>query len=109
MSSQDDHLSGQNFGLLVIFTAHIIKRREKNTFSVLKFLWLANTTGNSPGSEINFLMWAPTGEQVQIIGRQTANNYGSQNFPLAAWKRATRIDRSCCEGIFTGRFVSLLN
>ena len=53
-------------------------------------------------------MWAPTGEQVQIIGRQRAN-YGRQNFPLAAWKRTTRIDRSCCEGIFTGRFVSLLN
>ena len=48
MSSQDDCLSGQNFGLPVIFTAHIMKRTEKNTFSVLKFLWPASTTGNSP-------------------------------------------------------------
>ena len=48
MSSQDDRLSGKNFGLPVIFTAHIMTRTEKNTFSVLKFLWPANTTGNSP-------------------------------------------------------------
>ena len=27
---------------------------------------------------------------------------------MAAWKRRTRIDRSCCGGITTGRFVSLL-
>ena len=27
---------------------------------------------------------------------------------MAAWKRTTRIDRSCCGGIITGRFVSLL-
>ena len=27
---------------------------------------------------------------------------------MAAWKRSTRIDRSCCEGIITRRFVSLL-
>ena len=27
---------------------------------------------------------------------------------MAAWKRSTRIDRTCCGGIFTGRFVSLL-
>ena len=27
---------------------------------------------------------------------------------MAAWKRSTRIDRSCCGGIITGRFVSLL-
>ena len=27
---------------------------------------------------------------------------------MAAWKRATRIDRSHCGGIITGRFVSLL-
>ena len=27
---------------------------------------------------------------------------------MAAWKRTTRIDCSCCGGIITGRFVSLL-
>ena len=27
---------------------------------------------------------------------------------MTAWKRSTRIDRTCCGGIFTGRFVSLL-
>ena len=27
---------------------------------------------------------------------------------MTAWKRATRIDRSCWEGIITGRFVSFL-
>ena len=27
---------------------------------------------------------------------------------MAAWKRSTRIDRTRCGGIFTGRFVSLL-
>ena len=27
---------------------------------------------------------------------------------MAAWKRSTCIDRSCCGGIITGRFVSLL-
>ena len=27
---------------------------------------------------------------------------------MAAWKRSTRIDRTCGGGIFTGRFVSLL-
>ena len=27
---------------------------------------------------------------------------------MAAWKRSTRIDRSCCGGIITRRFVSLL-
>ena len=29
----------------------------------------------------------------------------SKKFPLAAWKCSTRIDRSCCGGIFTRRFV----
>ena len=37
----------------------------------------------SSGSEINFLIWAPTGEQVLIFGRQRAN-YGRQKLPLAA-------------------------
>ena len=27
---------------------------------------------------------------------------------MAAWKHTTRIDRSCCGGIITGIFVSLL-
>ena len=27
---------------------------------------------------------------------------------MTAWKRSTRIDRSCCGGMITGRFVSLL-
>ena len=35
-----------------------------------------------PGSKINFLIWAPTDEQVYISGRQRAN-IGHQKFPLS--------------------------
>ena len=37
------------------------------------------------GSEINFLIRAPTGDQVQIFGRQRAN-CGRQKFPLPFFK-----------------------
>ena len=34
MSGQDDYLSGQTFGLLVILTKHFNKRQGKKTFSL---------------------------------------------------------------------------
>ena len=37
------------------------------------------------GSEISFLIRAPTGDQVQIFGRQRAN-CGRQKFPLPFFK-----------------------
>ena len=40
---------------------------------------------SNSGSEINFLMWAPTGEQVSIFGRQRAN-CGHQKFPLPSFQ-----------------------
>ena len=81
---------------------------QKGTCLLISNLPLLVIKSPPSGSEINFLIWAPTGEQVKIFGRQGAD-YGRQKFPLAAWKRSTRIDHSCCGGIFTGRFVSLLN
>ena len=37
--------------------------------------------GSTTGSEINFLIRAPTGDQVYIFGRRRAN-CGRQKFPL---------------------------
>ena len=44
-----------------------------------------------------------------LVPVQNVHNVAMEN-NMAAWKHTTRVrvDRSCCGGIITGRFVSLL-
>lgn len=66
MSSQDDHLSRQTFGLLVIWTRHVEVVCYRVIFNILtsqtrdvtefKFLWPVNTTHNSPKSYFELLI-----------------------------------------------------
>ena len=42
-----------------------------------------------------------------LVPVQKVHNVAMEN-NMVAWKHTTRIDRSCCGGIITGRFVSLL-
>ena len=60
-----------------------------------------------PGSEINFLMRAPTGEQVQIFGCQRGN-LGRQKFPLLFFLISLNKNKKCMVWTFLRSIIALL-
>ena len=61
------------------------------------------------GSYQNYFLPITTAKQSTKHSRHIVRTFfGATLLVVATWKRSTRIDSTCCGGIITGSFVSLL-